>query len=331
MQAFLNYLKKFSGRVLILSHQNSDLDAISSSIALKEALGILNPGLTIMIGAAGSICKSAKQVLKEFSEEAVINPKLDVQLIILVDTATLQQIAPLDTEIKKHAGKIAVIDHHASHADTRDIADFYFVDERASSSSEIVYTILKKMKLKISGRIGFALLIGILADSAHLKFATKKTIKIVNEILEKTNADYERAASLLEVSEDVSRKIAHLKAAQRMELYRVMDFVLVTSEVNSFGASAARALVLLGADCAFVGSIRKNEIQISARASSNFIKETGISLGRDIMPKIGEFINGSGGGHAGAAGAKGRGDSVSNALLECIKLVQEFLHAPMKK
>ncbi|MFH1774455.1 MAG: DHHA1 domain-containing protein [Methanobacteriota archaeon] len=116
-----------------------------------------------------------------------------------------------------------------------------------------------------------------------------------------------------------------------MELYRVMDFVLVTSEVNSFGASAARALVLLGAACAFVGSVRKNEIQISARASSNFIKKTGIGLGRDITPKIGEFINGSGGGHAGAAGAKGRGNSVSKALAECIKLVQKFLHAPKKK
>ncbi|MBI5253478.1 MAG: hypothetical protein HY930_03660 [Euryarchaeota archaeon] len=184
------------------------------------------------------------------------------------------------------------------------------------------------MKLKISGRIGFALLIGILADSAHLKFATKKTIKMVSEILEKTNADYERALSLLEVSEDFSKKIAHLKAAQRMELYRVMDFVLVTSEVSSFGASAARALALLGADCAFVGSVKKNEVQISARASSNFIKKTGINLGRDIMPKIGEFINGGGGGHTGAAGAKGRGNSISRALSECIRLVQEFLHAP---
>ncbi len=326
MQAFLNYLKKFSGKILILSHQNSDLDAICSSIALKEALCALNPDLRIMIGAAGSVCKSARQVLKEFSEEVAINPKLDADFIILVDTATLQQIAPLDAGIKKHTGKIAVIDHHASHADTKNIADFYFVDEKASSSSEIVYTLLKKMKLKISRRIAFVLLVGILADSAHLKFATPKTIKIVNEILEEMDVDYERAVSLLEVSEDVSRKIAHLKCAKRMELYRIMDFVLVTSEVSSFGASAARALVLLGADCAFVASAKKNEVQISARASSNFIRETGINLGRDIMPKIGELINGSGGGHAGAAGAKGRGNYIGKALAECIKLVQEFLH-----
>lgn len=328
MQAFLSYLKNFSGRVLILSHQNSDLDAICSSIALKEALSVLNPRLIITIGAAVSACKSARQVLKEFSEEVAVNPKLDAGLVILVDTATLQQIAPLDTEIKKHPGKIAVIDHHAPHPDTRDIADFYSVDEKASSSSEIVYTILKKMKIKISGRAAFALLIGILADSAHLKFATRKTIKIVDEILERTNADYERAAALLEVSEDVSKKIAHLKAAQRMELYRVMDFVLVTSEVSSFEASAARALVLLGADCVFVASMKKGEMQISARASQNFIRETGINLGRDIMPRVGELINGGGGGHVAAAGAKGRGSSISKALAGCIKLVQEFLHAP---
>jgi nanoRNase/pAp phosphatase (c-di-AMP/oligoRNAs hydrolase) len=42
------------------------------------------------------------------------------------------------------------------------------------------------------------------------------------------------------------------------------------------------------------------------------------------MGKIGELINGSGGGHRGAAAAKGRGN-LKEALDECILLVQDYL------
>jgi nanoRNase/pAp phosphatase (c-di-AMP/oligoRNAs hydrolase) len=75
-----------------------------------------------------------------------------------------------------------------------------------------------------------------------------------------------------------------------------------------------------------VGSSTKEGLQISARASPGFIKETGLHIGRDVMSKIGEFIEGSGGGHSGAAGAKGKKGDMKKALEECIRLVQEILY-----
>jgi nanoRNase/pAp phosphatase (c-di-AMP/oligoRNAs hydrolase) len=319
---FIRYLGGLSGKAVVLSHQNADPDAVASSIVLKEAIASFNPSLEVELAAAGGISKISKRIAEKFGEEFSIKPSLDVDVAILLDTSTLAQLHPISEEIKK-ASKIAVIDHHAPHEDTRRIADFYIVEE-ASSTAEIIYRLIAKMGVEMDGRMGLALLAGIIADTAHLRFATSKTIEVVGEII-KTGADYVEAIELLEIPEDVSQKISHLKAAQRMEITKVNDWVLAISHVSAFEASAATALVHLGADCTFVGSEGKEGIQISARASPNFIKESGVHLGRDVMKKIGEFINGSGGGHAGAAGAKGKDQDLKKALEECLRVLQEAL------
>ncbi|MEE8403073.1 MAG: DHH family phosphoesterase [Candidatus Hydrothermarchaeaceae archaeon] len=316
------YVKSISGKILILSHQNADPDAICSSIALKDALGALNPKATILIGAAGGISRSSKRIVEK--SEVLINPSLDVELLVILDSSTLQQISPLDRDVKK-ARKVAVIDHHVPHRDTEDISDFYIVDESASSTAEVIYDLIENAGIEITERASLAILIGILADSAHLRFATPKTLKIVSSILD-SGADYQKALDLIEFSEeDVSQKIACLKAAKRAELHRIDDWILVTSKVNAFGARAANGLVSMGADCVFVGSVAKGGVQVSARASQNFLKKTGTNLGRDVMPRVGEFVGGGGGGHREAAGVKSKTGDVNAALDECIRITKEFI------
>lgn len=305
-----NFLKGLRGRVLILSHYNTDVDGVCSSIAFKEAVHSLNPGLKITLGTVGSFSR------------LVVNPSIDADFIVLMDTSTMQQLAPLDADIREHPAKKAVIDHHNPHKDTKKVADFYFVDKSATSTSEVVYKLLCDMGVKISRRMGYAVLLGILADSAHLKFASSKTMKMLSEILDK-NVDYGRAVSLLEVTENTSRRLAHLKAAQRMKVYKAEKFVIATSKVGSFGSSAASALVVLGADCAFVASGDK-EVQISARAHPKFL-ESGMSLGKDVMLGVGKLMGGAGGGHDAAAGAAGKKLTPDEALDECVKVVESFL------
>lgn len=311
-----------SGKVLILSHQNADLDAICSSIALKDALSVLNPKITILIGVAGGISKNSKRIVEK--SEVLINPSLDVELLVILDSSNLQQISPLDRDIKK-ARKIAVIDHHVPHKETKDISDFYIVDENASSTAEVIYELIEDAGIGITDRAGLAILTGVLADSARLRFATPKTLKIVSEILD-SGVNYQKALDLIEFSEeDVSQKIACLKAAKRMELHKIDDWILVTSKVSAFESRAANGIVSIGGDCVFVGSLVKDEMQISARASQNFLKETGINLGRDVMPHVDEFVGGGGGGHSEAAGVKSKSGDINTALSECIRITKEFI------
>jgi nanoRNase/pAp phosphatase (c-di-AMP/oligoRNAs hydrolase) len=316
------YVKNISGPVLILSHQNADLDAICSSVALKDALGVLNPDADIQVGAAGSISKNAKRIVEK--SEVLINPSLDVELLIILDSSTLEQISPLDKNIKK-AKRIAVIDHHAPHGDTKNVSDFYLVDDSASSTAEVIYELIDGAGIEITERSRLAILIGILADSARLRLATAKTIKIFSRLLD-SGVDYKKALELVEIPEDdVSQKIACLKAAKRMDIHKIDGWILVTTKVNAFEAKAANCIISIGADCVFVGSTDKGEIQISARGKQHFLKETCINLGRDVMPHVGESVGGSGGGHREAAGVKSKSGDLATALDGCIRITKELI------
>jgi nanoRNase/pAp phosphatase (c-di-AMP/oligoRNAs hydrolase) len=87
---------------------------------------------------------------------------------------------------------------------------------------------------------------------------------------------------------------------------RVDDWVIVTSQVSSFGGAAASNLISIGADVAFVASKEGDQVKISARARKCAIN-AGVNLAK-LMEEISVKYNGTGGGHEGAAGMDVRGD-----------------------
>jgi len=123
---------------------------------------------------------------------------------------------------------------------------------------------------------------------------------------------------------DISERIARLKACRRMKLMRIYGWLIVFSHVGSFQASAARALIDVGANLAIVGSQEKNEISISMRADREFYAETGVHLGRDLAKPLGEYLNGMGGGHSTSAGVNGTGE-LESAFKYAAKLLREKL------
>lgn len=328
MEGLAGYLLGSSGRGLLLCHQNADLDCACSAIALREALRTLNPALELELGAAECYSKAAKKILDAFDVDALVDPALDYDFLVILDTSSVHLLQPLNTSVESFNGEILLIDHHRTDESLRKASRFALIDDSASSTSELVYGLLLEMGADIRGVVAQALMMGIYADTGHLRYATPGALRIVGDILESEDLDYEGVLSLLSSSEDFSEKLAHLKAAQRLKIHRYHEHLIVTSEVSSFTSSAANALVNVGADCAFVGSQKKSETQVSARASASFVRSTGIDLGL-IMNRIGELINGSGGGHRGAAAAKGQGD-LKKALDECLTLVQDYLRAKSK-
>jgi nanoRNase/pAp phosphatase (c-di-AMP/oligoRNAs hydrolase) len=100
--------------------------------------------------------------------------------------------------------------------------------------------------------------------------------------------------------QDISMRIAFLKAASRIELDRVQDMLIASSYVSSFGGSASSMLINIGADIAFVGTERGEKVRISARAKRDAVN-AGVNLGQ-LMEDISNEYNGTGGGHSGAAG-----------------------------
>jgi nanoRNase/pAp phosphatase (c-di-AMP/oligoRNAs hydrolase) len=67
-------------------------------------------------------------------------------------------------------------------------------------------------------------------------------------------------------------------------------------------------------------------LKISLRSKEEFYQKSGIHLGRDLAKPLGDYVNGTGGGHTLAAGVTGFGE-VDNAL----KKASEILKTAMGK
>jgi nanoRNase/pAp phosphatase (c-di-AMP/oligoRNAs hydrolase) len=123
---------------------------------------------------------------------------------------------------------------------------------------------------------------------------------------------------------DFSERVARLKASRRVRLFSVKGRIVALSHVSAYQASAARALIDLGADVAAVAGQKNESIEVSLRATREFNTETNVHLGKDIAKPLGEYIHGMGGGHATAAGANGTGE-IEPALKRCLLLLKEKL------
>ncbi len=307
--------------VVLLCHHNADPDAVCAAYAFSQLLKRIQPQLIIEIAAAQGVSKLSKFLMNSLPVKLTIQPRIEkAGLIVLLDTNTIQQLDELSERVKTSMSPIIVIDHHAVHPETKLLADMMVTDGEASSTCEIIYNFFKELGLKFEESEARALFLGIAFDTRHFMLANSTTFKIVAELVN-AGVNTEEALSSLSLPMDLSERFSRLKAGQRLKLQKVDDWLIVLSNVGSYQASAARALIRLGAHVAIVAGRRKNKLQISIRANSDFHEKTGIHLGRDIAKALGEHLHGMGGGHSTSAGANGIGD-VEDSLKHCMELIR---------
>jgi nanoRNase/pAp phosphatase (c-di-AMP/oligoRNAs hydrolase) len=304
---FYNQLLDYNN-ILYLCHRNADPDALGSAFALKEAIGGT-------IGVVDGCDRVASQIANQLKIEYVLEPKGEYDLVVVVDTSTPGQLNGFPL------GAYAVIDHHATSSLNENAV--FFLHRNRSSTAEIVLEVLKKMGAPIMRRTAFALLAGIVTDTGNFRHASSDSFKAVAELMDHSGIRYNEVIDLLSsVPQDVSMRIAFLKAAQRCVIERVDDWIIVSSHLNSFGGAAASSLVSIGADVAFVGAKRDDVVKVSARARRE-IQSAGINLAK-LMEDISAKFNGTGGGHEGAAGMDLSGET-DVILLACVDYVKASL------
>ncbi len=311
-------------RILLLCHHNADPDAVCSAFAFSQLLKQLRPKLKIEIAAAQGPSRLSKFMLKSLPATLTDQPNIEeANVIVLLDTNTVQQLDDWGGRVKASKTPIIVIDHHASHPETESLATLIVADETASSTCEIVYSLFKEAEVELTSIEAKALFLGIAFDTRHFILASSATLKILAE-LTGVGVKAEEALSSLSLPMVPSERIARLKAGKRVKLSKIDNWLMAFSHVSAYQASAARALVALGAHVAIVAGLHGEKIQISMRASREFHEKTGIHLGRDIAKPLGEYLHGMGGGHAVSAGANGTGDLEAN-LKRCRRLLKETL------
>ncbi len=328
MKKLATELKQFKdASILLLGHKNADPDSVCSVVALS--LGLEQLGYKTRRGVIESVSKLSQKILDSVNEKVEVDPNLEnVDLIIMLDMSTEGQLSTFAEKLFASKAKKMIIDHHTVHEYSLK-ADYSFIDEQASSTVELVYDLLNELKSEIDEKIAKLILLGTVAETAHLQYAGLKNFEILTELMKKFNIEYELVLATLETQLDVSERIARLKAAQRVKYERIGDFLLATSKIKSFEASAARALIRAGADLVAVAAEKENELRISVRSTPNFFEKTKIDLGRDVMPGVAKIIQGTGSGHPTAAGANGKQvKKADEALKYIVEYTKNTLNQP---
>ncbi|MEM2577440.1 MAG: bifunctional oligoribonuclease/PAP phosphatase NrnA [Candidatus Bathyarchaeia archaeon] len=310
-------------RVLILCHKNADPDAICSSYALLNLLRALKPDLEVIVAVPESVSKVSKIVLEKFPM-SVTHEEPDFKafdVAFMVDTNTPRQLGEWCERLCASSLPIIVIDHHAPHPETEKIVSLCICRENVSATCEVIYELFREAGVKPSREVAEVMLLGIAFDTRHFALAKQSTFKVISEIAE-MGVDIQESLKILTVPMDISEKIARLKACKRMKTMRIQGWIIAFSHVGSFQASAARAIIDVGADVAIVGSEDKGELLISMRSSNEFYNKTGIHLGRDIAAPLGQILKGMGGGHTTSAGVNGKGD-LETAFKFAAKILKE--------
>ncbi|MCX8177522.1 MAG: DHH family phosphoesterase [Candidatus Bathyarchaeota archaeon] len=315
--------------VVMLCHHNADPDAVCSAYALSSLIRSTKPSTRVEIGAAQGVSRLSKHIMHHLPISIDKAPHIeDADLIILLDTNTLQQLDDLAGRVKTSKAPIIVVDHHAVHPETEKIARLCVTDENASSTCEMIHRFYKEANVKIGLMEARAIFLGIAFDTRHFVLANSSTLKTLAELVD-AGVNVQEMLSLLSLPMDYSERVARLKACKRAKLFKIGDWIIALSHVSAFQASAARAIIDLGAHVAVVAGQKNGNLEISLRCTRDFHEKTGIHLGRDIAKPLGEHLRGMGGGHSTAAGVNGAGE-IEDGLKRCYKFLKDKIELKTK-
>ncbi len=312
-----------SMKPLIMGHQNADPDAVCSMIAFSRLYKTINPkGIPTLM--ADDLSRLSKQVLDVFEQkdEIIEQPEADFDLLILLDTNSNLQLGTDFQNIPSDSSKTIVIDHHEPNPDVGTLADHRLVKSERFSTCEIMVELFQEMEIKIDPDTANLLLSGMLFDTRRFIYTDLHTFQIAIELIN-SGADYDKCVKSLRIRPNRSERIARLKAASKARIHLFGEWVIATSVINAFEASACRGLIDMGADVAIIGGKpAKTKVRISSRSNREFSDATKINLGTDVMEPLGEIIDGKGGGHVNAAGANGT-KNLGAALDKAVELIRK--------
>ena len=297
-----------SDNIFICTHLNPDGDTIGSVLALQRVLKFY--GKKVFVYSQDGIpdnCKFLKDVEKIIS--SVLPTDLEnYDLFLFVDCNDFKRVG-LENEIATNFNEMAIIDHHVK---TENKADFALIDEKASSTAQLVYDMLIACEVKIDEIMAEYLLCGIICDTGAFKFSN-------------TDAHtFYTSAKLVESGGDTARIVKEYFDSKPLSALKLTGHVLNNLELYDNGK------IIIGyvskAVMDDLNATREDTEGINAQINSlkgvvfsAFIREVEINVFRCSFRGNGKIdcnklaIAFGGGGHINAAGATIK-DTYENAL-----------------
>lgn len=161
--------------IIIARHKNPDFDAFGSQFGLYYALEEYYPNKNIyVVGDDNPLNKF--QSLDDVSEEIYKQ-----SLVFILDTVASQM---LDPDVYKNYDKLVLIDHHRNDPDIA--YDIALQEKDASSTAEIITSLLIDWDIPINIDSAKALYIGIIGDTGRFMYSntTARTLALASKLLE---------------------------------------------------------------------------------------------------------------------------------------------------
>ena len=318
----LENLIKESKKVMIMGHNNPDMDSIGSCMGIYRLAKTLDTNAYIVSSEDVPALKAFNRELDKDSEyeDVIINKEVAMEnvdedtLLVVVDTHKVNYVdAP---ELLKEVKKIVIVDHHRRSADYIENATLMFQEVYASSAAELVTELLQYAETKINLKTieAESLYAGIMRDTKNFTFKTGVRTFEAAAYLRRCGVDIIRVKKWFQSDLKSFNTIADIvKRADIVNTTIAISIYDKTSkEASLICAKAADELLTISdITASFVLGNTGEKICISGRS----IGDINVQV---ILEKLG------GGGHITLAGAQVEGMTIEETKQELINRINEY-------
>ena len=311
-------LLKDARTVSIFGHVRPDGDCVGSTLGLYNYICDNYPSIRVQIFLE-RFAESYRILSRSSEIESIYeNGTAPCDLAFLLDTPSFERIGANGVECIKSARKTCNIDHHISNP--LNLCTQNFVDAKASSASELLFSLLDPNK--ISKDTAECLYLGIVHDTGAFKFSctTPKTMLVIGQLLEK-NIDFTRIINETYYTRTYTQTLVTGYVMQKCKLAlggKVVYSYLTPEDMDRYSVTPVELSNVIdtirevsGTEVAVFVYPVNDEYKISLR-SNYFV---------DVNKIAGVF---GGGGHIRAAGGNSK-DTPEATIEKILKLIEEQL------
>ncbi len=306
-----------AGGIAIFPHVSADGDAIGSSLAL--ALALKNAGKKVIVYLEENI-PTVYRFLPGIELACFYDTQDEVMDInIALDTGDVGRLGTRGDAFFEAPCTIN-IDHHVTNTK---FALLNFVDDMSASTGEIVYTLLKKLKLGIDRDIAACLYTAVSTDTGGFKYSntTSETHRIASELLA-TGIDIGELSQRIFDNTTYTKLKLTQKAIELLELHENAKLAAVAISQADLQATGAK-----DEDCDGIVNIGRSieGVEVSVLVKEKNAEEVRVNLRSKTHVDVSEVAAAfGGGGHKRAAGCTVKG-SLQEVKEQMIKVLKEKL------
>ena len=318
----LEKLIKESKKVMIMGHNNPDMDSIGSCLGIYRLSKALNTNAYIVVSDAAESISAFKEEMDKDPEyeDIVINKEVALEnvdedtLLVVVDTHKTNYVdAP---ELLDKVQNIVIIDHHRRSTDYIENATLMFQEVYASSAAELVTELLQYAEVKVDLKTieAESLYAGIMMDTKNFTFKTGVRTFEAAAYLRRCGIDIIRVKKWFQSDLKSFNTIAGIvkKAEIVNDTIAISTYEKKTKDASIICAKAADELLTISdITASFVLGKLGDKVCISGRS----IGDINVQV---ILEKLG------GGGHITLAGAQVEGMTVEETKQELINRINEY-------